>query len=115
MSLDPGVLKVLLGFAGCGFLGFVAFKLTSVTDKKMAIFDALKQFTDKQKIENIEKTEEKQKVISVNVENKEKLAETTKTKIKEIEKKAAKEITEVLKEDSIAKIHKSIDSDWEDI
>jgi high-affinity K+ transport system ATPase subunit B len=101
--------------AGCGALAFLAFWWSSRSGSKSkgkGIVHGLKQALGQKEVELIE---EKQKVVAVNIREKEKLSGESVKKIKEIQKKATEEIEDILHEDSIAKIADEIDKDWEDL
>jgi high-affinity K+ transport system ATPase subunit B len=101
--------------AGCGVLAFLAYWWSSrsgAKSKGKGIVHKLKQALGQKEVELIE---EKQKVVAVNIREKEKLSGESVKKIKEIQKKATEEIEGILHEDSIAKIADEIDKDWDDL
>jgi len=101
--------------AGCGVLAAIAYWWSSKSDKKGDIRNAVGAIFKKKTEAQIRDAEEKQKVVVAEIEKSEKLSEESKTKIKEIQKKAAKEIGVILKEESIAKIDEDIDKSWDDL
>jgi len=106
----------LLGLlVGCGALAGIAYWWSSSRgsdSKDSGILHGLKQALGKKEVEIIE---EKQKVVAVNIEDKEKLGRESVKKIKEIQKKATKEINSILVEDNLARIGDEIDDDWEEL
>ena len=101
--------------AGCGALAFLAFWWSSRSGSKSkgkGIVHGLKQALGQKEVELIE---EKQKVVAVNIQEKEKLSGESVKKIKEIQKKATEEIEGILHENSIAKIADEIDKDWDEL
>lgn len=106
---------VVMSIIGIGGLSFIAYYLTSKGTEGINIREAVHGLTQKLGQEKVNKIEEKQTVVKVEIENKEKLATESKEKIKEIQKKASEEIAEVLKQDNIAKIQDQIDEDWDEI
>ncbi len=101
--------------AGCGLLAGIAYWWSSrsgAKSKQSGIVHSLKQALGQKEVELIE---EKQKVVAVNIQEKEKLSGESVKKIKEIQKKATEEIEGILHEDSIAKIADEIDEDWDNL
>ncbi len=100
---------------GCGALAGIAFWWSSRSGSKSkgkGIVHGLKQALGQKEVELIE---EKQKVVAVNIREKEKLSGESVEKIKKIQKKATEEIEGILHEDSIAKIADEIDEDWDNL
>jgi hypothetical protein len=107
--------SVLTLLAGCGVLAGIAFLWSSKRgsdSKESGILHGLKQALGQKEVEIIE---EKQKVVTVNIEDKEKLGRESVKKIKEIQKKATKEINSILVEDNLARIGDEIDDDWKEL
>lgn len=107
--------SILSLLAGCGVLAGIAFWWSSKRggdSKEGGILHGLKQALGQKEVEIIE---EKQKVVAVNIEDKEKLGRESVKKIKDIQKKATEEINTILVEDNLARIGDEIDDDWEDL
>jgi len=90
---------IIYGFLGCGTLATLGFFISQFLGKKSNIQSIIHSVTQKIGKDNIQKIEEKQKPLIKKIENSEKLTENTKEKIKEIKKKANKEIVEILNDD----------------
>ena len=106
---------ILLGFLGCMGIGGIAYLFTSFLGNKSNIF---KQGYDKLQnllIKKVEKIEENQGKIKLQIENKEELSKQSKEKIGKIIKNSSKEIQEILKEDNIQKIQEQVDKEWNNI
>ena len=99
----------------CGALAAGAYWLTSKGDKKTAGREEASGILQKIGLQKVKDTEEKQKVVVAEIDKNEKLSEESKTKIKDIQKKAATEINTILKEESIAKIGEDIDKSWDEL
>jgi len=111
---------VIYGILGCGGLAAAVYFLVPMISKIFGggdgkVREAVHKITQKISREKISKIESDQTVVAVKVKNKESLAEESVTRIKDIQKKAAEEIEEVLKEDRIADIHKTIDEEWDNL
>jgi outer membrane translocation and assembly module TamA len=106
-------LTVLIGIGGLGTLAYFLFNWGS--GGKANLIAKAHEIFQKKKIGEITGIEKKQNVVRTEIATKEKVSKETKKKIEDIQEKAAKEIEEVLKEDNVENIHKSITSDWEDI
>ncbi|KKL04771.1 hypothetical protein LCGC14_2612750 [marine sediment metagenome] len=106
---------ILLISGGIGAVAFIANWFTSRSGEKSNIMEAVHNFTQKLGQEKIDKIEGKQNKIKTEITIKEDIAEATKIKITKIQETAAAEITEVLKEDNIGRIHTIIDNEWENL
>jgi hypothetical protein len=107
---------IVYGFLGCGGIAVIAYTITQFLGKDYSlsdIGDRLKQILPQRKISEVNTKIVKNILPSIVKE--EKIAEETKSKIIEIQKKAAVEITEILKQGDIEKIHKEIEKEWADI
>jgi len=111
--LDPGIMKVIFGFLGCGGIAGIAYYATTQFRKKPG--EVIKDLGQKRKQEEIEKTTKKQQVIAKQIEIAEQASEESKQKVDKILKKAATEVNQILKEDNIAKIDQVIEEEWEDL
>jgi hypothetical protein len=109
------VVAIIGAIAGCGILAALAMWLTGRGDKKSNILKALHEATQDKGKKELEVIEKKQRVVEVDIKAREELAEESRSKIKDIQKKAATEINEVLLEDSLLKIQDEIDRDWDDL
>jgi len=99
-----------------GFLGFFMTRiLSSKVNIKTSILNALHKFKSKQMQGNLDVIESKQNTIKVKLTKDTNISEQTKDKIKVIQKKAAKDIEEILKEENISKIHQEVDKEWQNI
>ena len=106
-----GPLTILLGvLAGLG-VGLAVFK----TGSGSSILKKIHEIFQKQKVDEIVNIEGKQNVVRTEIATKEKITKDSQKKIRDIQEKAASEIEEVLKEENVSNIHKTITSDWEDI
>ena len=108
-------LIILGSIAGCGLLAALSMWITGTGDKKSNILKALHEAVQDKGKEKVEEITKKEKVVEVNIREKEKLATESRNKIKNIQKKAVEEIEEVLKEDNLKKIQDEIDEDWDDL
>ncbi len=106
---------ILLISGGIGAVAFIANWFTSRSGNKSGIMEAVHKITQKLGQEKIEKIEGKQNKIKTEITIKENLAEATKIRITKIQETAAAEITAVLKEDNIGRIHTIIDNEWENL
>ena len=107
------VLPVLLGIGGG--LGVAYFFYAWGSGGKVNVLAKVHKIFQKKKVEEIKGIEKKQNVIRTEIATKEKVSKESKKKIEDIQDKIVKEIEEVLKEDNVENIHKSITNDWEDI
>ena len=111
--IDPGVIKVILGFLGCGGLAGIIYYATTQFRKKPG--ELIKDLGQKRKQEKIIKITKKQEVIAKQIEVAEKASDESKKKVDKILKKAAVEVNQILKEDNLAKIDQTIEDEWEDL
>lgn len=108
--------EILIGFLGCGGLALiVTFFMKWQRGDKSGILEEVHKVKQKFEIDKIKDVVKEQEVLSVNIKEKESLSKESVEKIKDIQKKAAKEVEEILKDDNIKRIHDQIDSDWEDL
>lgn len=106
---------VVYSVLGCGGLAALAVLWTRWSGGKGKIRDILHSITQKASMEKIDALEKEQSGIEIKIRAKEKVAEDSKKRIEEIQKKAANDIEEILKENKVSKIHKRIDTEWEDL
>ena len=86
------------------------------SDSKKAFLEKFKKDEKQKELqENIEHIDKEQQVIASQVRITEKSAAETQVKVKNILRKAAVEIQETLKQDSISEIDKQIDEDWKNL
>jgi hypothetical protein len=107
---------ILMGLGGVGLIGALFIFLPKLLgrSKKSKILDQFKKDEKQKRLQDevIVITKE-QKVIAAQVVAAEHASEETKVKIKKKLQKAAVEIQETLKQDSISAIDLQIDEDWE--
>jgi len=107
---------VIIGsIAGLSLLAALVMWITGRGSKKSDILKAIHEATQDKGKKKVEEITKKEKVVEVNIREKEKLATESRNKIKDIQKKAAAEIEEVLKEDNLKKIQDEIDEDWDEL
>jgi len=99
---------MLFSFGG---LAGIALIVSQYFGGSFKITDILHKFTQKKRQENIAAIEEKQDTVMEKVMESEKVAET-KTKIKDIKKKANKDIVEILQKDNVEDILVGDDELW---
>lgn len=107
---------ILYGFIGCGGVATIAYFITQFMGNDLSISDIIdraKQMLPQKKISNINTKIVKD--ILPSIKKDEKMAEETKKKIIDIQKKAATEISEILNEKDISKIHKEIEKEWSEL
>ena len=109
------VKSVLYGFLGCGGLAALGIIWTQVSGRKGKIRDILHKITQKASMEKIDVLEKEQSGIEIKIRAKEKVAKESKKRIERIQEKAAEDIEKILKENKISKIHRRIDTQWEDL
>jgi len=85
--------------AGLGGIAGLLFFLKQYIGGKADILKHLHKFKQKQGVEEVNKIVKKQKALRVEIKKGEQVSEDTKKKIKEVQKKAAKEMKEILNED----------------
>lgn len=107
------MLKIVLGFLGCGGLAALAYYATTQFRKDPA--ELIKDLGQKRKEEKIKKLTKKQEVIARQVKMAEESSEKSKKKVDQILKKAVKDVNRVLKEDNLEKIDQTINEEWEDL
>lgn len=107
--------NIIYGILGCGGISFLAFFLSSKIGTKSKVLEAIHNLMNKQRETKIKEIEKDENVIKVKLKNSEQVSKVAKNKIKSIQKKAVKEIENILKENKISNISKEINSDWEDI
>ena len=107
----------VIGLGTVGVVGLLMLLMQKVTKKSKKDIEKETRHTVKQEQtqEKIKIITKEQQVLSEQVEVAEQAADESKAKIKEIIKKASKEITETLKQDKIVTIDKQIEEDWEDL
>lgn len=101
---------MLFSFGG---LAGIALLVSNYMGGSFKITDILHKFTQKKGKENIIEIEKKQDTVMKKVMKSERVAEETKTKIKNIKKKANKEIVEILQKDNVEDILVGDDELWE--
>jgi succinate dehydrogenase/fumarate reductase flavoprotein subunit len=100
---------MLFSFGG---LAGVALLVSQYFGGSFKIADILHKFKQKKGQENILEIEKKQDTVMKKVMESEKVAEETKTKIKDIKKKANKDIVEILQKDNVEDILVGDDELW---
>jgi succinate dehydrogenase/fumarate reductase flavoprotein subunit len=100
---------MLFSFGG---LAGVALMASQYFGGSFKIADILHKFKQKKGQENILEIEKKQDTVMKKVMESEKVAEETKTKIKDIKKKANKDIVEILQKDNVEDILVGDDELW---
>ena len=106
-------LAIIISVLGGLGIGYGLFKGFSGSGSK--VLSKLHEAFQKKKVEEVKEIEKKQNVVKTVITTKENIAKDSQKKIKDIQKKAADEIEEVLKEEDVSNIHKSITNDWEEI
>jgi hypothetical protein len=105
--------NILWAIGAGGAIAVIGFFITSGKSSSM-----LKTITDlfsKKQQEKIDAIEDHQKTVEVNIKEKEKLAVESRKKIVDIQKKATKEIEDIVKEDNLGKLHQEIDEEWDNL
>ena len=107
----------IIGLGSVGAVGLLMFLIQKFTGKNKKDIEKETRHTVKQEQtqDKIKVITKEQQVLAKQVEVAESAAEESKLKVKDIIKKASKEITETLKQDSIVTIDKQIEEDWESI
>ena len=105
----------VFGLGGAAIFGGAMLLFRRFTEKGGITRAALHKAFQSKKQEEIKEVTKKQEVLNKQLEMAEQASEDSKKRINEIAKKAAVEINQVLKEDSIAKIDEEIDKDWDDL
>ena len=105
--------NILLAIGAGGVIAVIGFFITS--GKGSDILKGLTNLFQKKQQEKIDAIEEHQKTIEVNIKEKEKLAVESRKKIVEIQKRATKEIEDIVKEDNLARLDQEINEEWEDL
>lgn len=100
---------MLFSFGG---LAGVALIVSNYMGGSFKITDMLHKLFQKKGQDNITKIENKQETVVKKITESEKVAEETKTKIKEIKKKANKDIVEILQKDNLEDILVGDDELW---
>jgi len=109
---------ILMGLGGVGIVGVLAIFLPKLLgrSKKSKLLDQFKKDEKQKRLQDeVLVITKEQKVIAAQLEASEHTSKETKEKIKKKLQKAAVEIQETLKEDSLSAIDDQIDSDWEGI
>jgi len=107
--------QVLYGFLGCGGLATIAYLWTQWSGGEGKIRDILHNIVQKVSRAKIEALEAKQTGIEIKIRASEKISEESKRNIERIQQDAIKDIEEILKENNISKIHKVVDTEWQDL
>jgi len=100
---------MLFSFGG---LAGIALLVSNYMGGSFKITDIIHKLFQKKGQENIAAIEEKQETVMEKVMESEKVAEETKSKIKDIRKKANKEIVEILQKDNVEEILVGDDELW---
>ena len=116
-GLEGPLQIALVGLGSVGLFGGVMLLIQKLTKKSKKDIEKETRHTVKQENtqEKIKVITKEQQVLAKQVEVAESAAEESKAKVKEIMKKASKEITETLKQDKIVTIDKQIEEDWESL
>lgn len=109
----PSLIKIILGFLGCG--GLAALTYYATTQFRKSPTELINDLGQKRKEEKIKKLTRKQEVIARQVKMAEGSSEESKKKVDQILKKAVKDVNRVLKEDNLEKIDQTINDEWEDL
>lgn len=117
LGLEGPLQIAMVGLGSVGLFGGVMLLIQKLTKKSKKDIEeetrhVVKQEQTQEKIKVITKEQE---VLAKQVEVAESAADESRKKVKEIMKKASAEITETLKQDSIVKIDKQIEDDWNDL
>ena len=116
MVLGPQT--ILMGLGGVGIIGALFIFLPKIfgRSKKNKIIDMFKKGEEDKRLQDeVKDITKEQKVIVAQIKASETASKETKEIIKKKLQKAAVEIQQTLKEDSIAAIDEQIDDDWSDI
>jgi len=105
--------NILLAIGAGGVIAVIGFFISS--GKGSDILKGITNLFSKKQQEKIDAIEDHQKTVEVNIKEKEKLAVESKKKIVEIQKKATKEIEDIVKEDNLARLDQEINEEWEDL
>lgn len=111
-----GAEHIIMGLAGVGGIGALFLFLPKLLgrSKKRKILDEFKKDEKQKRLQDeVKVITKEQKVIAKQIEASEHASAETKEKIKKKLQKAAVEIQETLKEDSLSAIDDQIDDDWE--
>jgi len=107
--------QVLYGFLGCGGLAGMAYLWTQWSGGEGKIRDIIHSITQKLSKTKIDDLEAKQTGIEIKIRASEKITEASKRNIERIQRDAIEDIEEILKENDISKIHKVVDTEWQDL
>jgi len=107
--MKSSFITMLFSFGG---LAGIALLVSNYMGGSFKITDVIHKLFQKEGQDNITEIENKQDTIMKKVMESEKVAEETKTKIKEIKKKANKEIVEALQKDNVEDILVGDDELW---
>ena len=113
MTLGPET--ILMGLGGVGVVGALFIFLPKLfgRSKKDKILDIFKKDEKQKRLQDeVKEITKEQKVIVAQIQASENASKETKEKIKKKLQKAAVEIQETLKEDSLSAIDTQIDDDW---
>ena len=105
--------NILWAIGAGGLIAFIGLFITS--GKSSEILKGLSNVFQKKQREKIDAIEDHQKTVEVNIREKEKLAVESRKKIVEIQKKATKDIEDIMKEDNLARLDQEIDEEWADL
>lgn len=98
-----------------GLITMLVSKFMTKSSEKRKFEHAQHQEKQEKIQEEIKVINKKQEVLTQQIEATEKAAEKSKAKVDNIVKKATQEISEVLKEDDLVKIDKTIQEGWDDL
>ena len=113
-----GPQTILMGLGGVGIVGAIFIFLPKIFGRSSAekLLDNFKKDEKDKKLQDeVKKISKEEQVLAAQIKASENASEETKQKIKKKLQKAAVEIQQTLKEDSIAAIDDQIDEDWEDM
>jgi gas vesicle protein len=116
--MDLGPQTILYGLGAVGIVGALALFLPKLFGRsnKSKILDTFKKDEKQKKLQDeVKNITKEQQVIAKQIEASEHASAETKEKIKKKLQKAAVEIQETLKQDSLSAIDEQIDDDWKDM
>lgn len=105
--------NILWAISAGGVIAVIGFFVSS--GKGSDILKGLTNIFQKKQQEKIDAIDEHQKTVEVNIKEKEKLAVESRQKIVEIQKKATREIEDIVKEDNLGKLDQEINEEWENL
>jgi hypothetical protein len=104
--------NILWAIGAGGIIAIFGFFITS--GKGSDILKGLTNLFQKKQQEKIDAIEEHQKTVEVNIKEKEKLAVESRKRIVDIQKKATKEIEDIINEENLGKLHQEIEEEWDE-